>query len=519
MELPKLPSKCIECIINQIEENDIKTLHSTTLVNRDWCKFSITRLWKAPLSFSNLIINSNPNFKNSNSKNLTTKYPFNNFYKIIPILLSFLDLKSKKDLNNLSKHFFIPKDTLNFYPKLNYDLKIPIHDLKIPSSSSSFDYPKFIKHVNFVDLVVLVNKWLNHLLSETLSNSSMFLNFYLYKSLSNWEYVRYMTNSINFHCPFIHFDKNPQTFFNFIIESLFKVLVNYSIIDSLYIMDVSISNHLCNQLILLDFNNNNNNNNNNHHHFLSNLSRLDFCQSLDSRILKKFSNFYNNNITTISLNVLSDDSFDDVIIFIDSLHSLQSVSIFGNNIIVTPLIHSLQNHTSTLIKLKLNSCIIDHDAIMSLSKFINLQDLIFHQLHFTFDDHAGNNIINIISTNNLNFPKLKKLIYWEYSSTNSLITFIIKNNGHNLSHLDIHTSMERCIKLFDLISIHCPLLISFFTPISEQKDFLALFSILKYCYKLKNCSIISEVLFGKNSLAVKEFFSSIGNQEIRRLDN
>jgi hypothetical protein len=586
MALPQLPSKCIECIINQIEENDIKTLHSATLVNHDWCKISIIRLWKTPLSFSNLITNSNPNFKNSNSNNsnstnLTTKYPFNKFYKIIPILLSFLDLKSIKDLNNLSKNFYIPKDTLNFYPKLHYDLKIPIQDLKIPIYKSSFDYPKYIKNINFVDLVVLVNKWLNNLLSETLSNPSLFLNFYLYKSLSGWEYVRYITNSINFHCPFIHFDKNPQIFFNFIIESLFKVLINYSMINSLYIMDVSITNHLCNQLIQLDYNNN--------HHFLSNLSRLDFCQSIDSRILKNFSKYYNNNITTISLNILSDDSFDNMIDFINSLHSLQSVSIFGNNYIVTPIIQSLQNHISTLINLKLNSCIIDDNAIKSLSKFNNLQDLIFHQLHFTFDDDDDddnddyddndddddddgiNNIISKISTisttNNLNFPKLKKLTYWEYSSKNSLINFIIKNNGHNLTHLDIHSSMERCIKLFDLISKNCPSLISLFTPISEQKDFVALFTILEHCkilkilyiyefniikinedvilsfinfipdsllylkinklefsqfklgYKLKNCSIISEVLFGKNTLAVKEFFSSIGNHEIRRLGN
>ncbi|CAB4414405.1 unnamed protein product [Rhizophagus irregularis] len=125
--------------------------------------------------------------------------------------------------------------------------------------------------------------------------------------------------------------------------------------------------------------------------------------------------------------------------------------------------------------------------------------------------------------------------------------------------------MERCIKLFDLISKNCSSLISLITPISEEKDFIALFSILEHCkflkilyvyefniikinedvilsfinfipdsllylkinklefsqfklgYQLKNCSIISEVLFGKNSLAVKEFFSSIGNQEIRRL--
>ncbi|GBC25924.2 hypothetical protein GLOIN_2v1764605 [Rhizophagus irregularis DAOM 181602=DAOM 197198] len=516
MILPELPSKCIECIINQIEENDIKTLHSATLVNHDWCKFSIVRLWRAPLSFSNLITNSNPNLKNSNSNstNLTTKYPFNKFYKIIPILLSFLDLNSKKDLNNLSKHFYIPKDTSNFYPRLHYDLKIPIQDLKIPTSSSSFDYPKYIKLVSFVDLVVLVNKWLNNLLSETLSNSSRFLNFYLYKSLSGWEYLRYMTNSINFHCPFINFDKNPQIFFNFIIESLFKILFNYSMIDSLYIMDVSIiTNHLCKQLIQLDHNNND--------QFLSNLSHFDFCQMIDSRILKKISKY---NIISISLSISSEDSFDDVIDFINSLHSLQSVSIIGNNVIVTPIIQSLQIHTSTLIKLKLNSCIIDDDAIKSLSKFDNLQDLILHQLHFTIDndddddddenddDDINNNII--IS---LNFPKLKKLTYWEYSSKNSLITFIIKNNGHNLTHLDIHTSMERCIKLFDLISKNCSSLISLITPISEEKDFIALFSILKHCYQLKNCSIISEVLFGKNSLAVKEFFSSIGNQEIRRL--
>ncbi|RIA99761.1 hypothetical protein C1645_746603, partial [Glomus cerebriforme] len=405
MNLPKLPSKCVECIIKHIDENDIKTLHSTTLVNRDWCKFSVIRLWKTPLSFSNLISNLNSNSKlesKSNSINSTTnltKYPFNNFYKIIPILLSFLDVNFQKDLNNLSKQFYIPKNTLNFYPKLQYDLKIPIDDLKIPTHTIlSFDYPKYIKHVNFVDLVVLANKWLNNLLSETLSSSSIFLNFYLYKSLGRWDYIRYMTNSINFHCPFIHFDKNPQIFFKFILESLFKVLFNYSQINSLSIMDVSVTHHPCNQLNRLD-----------HNHFLSNLTSFSFCQTIDSGLLKKISGLIHDTITTISISIVSDESFVDVIDFINSLHSLQSISILGNNTNVTSIIQSLQNHTSTLIKLKLNLCIIDDDAIESLSECDHLQELIFHQLHFTFDDEIDN-----ISMNYLYFPQLKKLNYWEY---------------------------------------------------------------------------------------------------------
>ena len=153
-----LPNECVECIIKHIDENDIKTLYSATLVNRNWCSISMIRLWQTPLSS----ITSSTNSLNNSSNN---NHHQSNSFKIIPILLSFLDLQRKKDLKILAKQFYIPKDTLNFYPKLQKDLKVPINNLKIPDTQL-FEYPKYIKRINFVELVTLVNKWLNNLLNE-----------------------------------------------------------------------------------------------------------------------------------------------------------------------------------------------------------------------------------------------------------------------------------------------------------------------------------------------------------------
>ncbi|CAG8617316.1 10947_t:CDS:1, partial [Funneliformis caledonium] len=492
-----LPNECVECILKHIDENDIKTLYSTTLINRNWCRIGMVRLWKTPLSSKSSITSSNLTDISSNPSNT------HNTYKIIPVLLSFLDKERKKELRILSKQFYIPKDTLNFHPRLQRDLKIPLHPLKIPDTSNLFEYPKYIERINFVELVGLVNKWVNSLLNDVLSTPSMFLNFYLYKCLNGWEYLRYITNHTNFRCPFIQFDKNPQVFFNFLLESLFQVLIKYSQIDSLSIINISNTQPLCLQLEKYLQNDDINK------RFLSNLNSFDFCQSINSRIFTKISDLVRDTITTISIFIIPEElgvdegeNLDLVIRFINSLHSLQSVSFIGyNNINVTPIILSLQKHSSTLTTLKLILCTIDDEAIICLSKWDHLRELAFYQLHFIFN----NDLSSTITSDDKIFPQLKTLDYVEYSSTNSLIAWIIQNNGYNLTHLDIHTNIERCIKLFDIISKNCPSLISLTTPISEQRDFIALFPILEHCNHLKRLFIYEFNIISINEDVLSSF--------------
>ncbi|CAI2184022.1 677_t:CDS:2, partial [Funneliformis geosporum] len=489
-----LPNECVECIIKHFDENDIKTLYSATLVNRNWCKISMIRLWKIPLS--------------SNSSN-STNSPSNssNTHKIITVLLSFLDKESKEELKILANRFYIPKDTLNLYPKLQRDLKIPLYHLKIPDTPHLFEYPKYIERINFVDLVGLVNKWVNNLLNELLSTSSMSLNFYLYKCLNGWEYIRYITNQTNFRCPFIQFDKKPQEFFKFLLESLFQVLIKYSQIDTLSIINISNTQPLILQLDKYLQNDDINK------RLLLNLNSFDFCQTINSRIFMKLSELVRDTITTISIFIIPEglgvdegENMDHVISFIKSLRFLKSVSFIGyNNTNATQIILSLQKHSSTLTTLKLTLCTIDDDAIKCLSRWDHLQELIFHQLHFIFN----NDLSSTIKSEDKIFPKLKILNYVEYSSKNSLIAWIIQNNGYNLTHLDIHTNIERCIKIFDIISKNCPSLISLTTPITEQRDFTALFSILEHCNQLKRLFIYEFNIININEDVLSSFIEII----------
>jgi len=219
---------------------------------------------------------------------------------------------------------------------------------------------------------------------------------------------------------------------------------------------------------------------------LSNLNSFDFCQTLDPKIFTRISEWIADTITTISIFIVPEGSGDEslgiVMKFVDSLGSLKSVSIVGHvNIDVTPIILSLRKHSSSLITLKLALCTIDDDAMKSLSEHDQLREIVFHQLHFSSNHEIPLPLISL--------PRLKSLNYWEYNSTNSPVHRIIRDNGENLTHLNIHTNIERCIKLFDTISTNCPFLISFTTPISEQRDFIALFSILERCNHLKRLCI------------------------------
>jgi len=59
--------------------------------------------------------------------------------------------------------------------------------------------------------------------------------------LNRWENI---TISIILRCPFIQFDKKSREFFNLLLESLFQVLIKYSQIKSLSIIDTSNTQHL-----------------------------------------------------------------------------------------------------------------------------------------------------------------------------------------------------------------------------------------------------------------------------------
>ncbi|GBC32758.2 hypothetical protein RIR_jg12154.t1 [Rhizophagus irregularis DAOM 181602=DAOM 197198] len=117
--MSKLPLETIEEILSYIDEDDITTFHSLSFINRTWCNLCIPHLWKKPFNIKN---------NNNNSKNL---------YKIITIILSFLDEEQKSvlKLNEKKTGIFSTKKLL-------------------------YNYPSYIRQLDFNKLFLLITEWI-----------------------------------------------------------------------------------------------------------------------------------------------------------------------------------------------------------------------------------------------------------------------------------------------------------------------------------------------------------------------
>src|SRR3954468_9960421 len=111
-----LPVEVIDIIIDSIDKYDSSTLLNVSLVDRTWCLIGMRHLWKYPFIKLN-------------------KNRFKNYSKIITILLFFLDDNTKSFLE--------------------------INDLFDIPSKTTFDYPSFIRQIDFVILHNLISSWLN----------------------------------------------------------------------------------------------------------------------------------------------------------------------------------------------------------------------------------------------------------------------------------------------------------------------------------------------------------------------
>ncbi|CAG8739455.1 25068_t:CDS:1 [Cetraspora pellucida] len=112
----RLPPEVLGHIFAHVSPNELSTLSSTTLVNRDWCKNSVPYLWSAP--FSSVFISEN-------------------LYKIIPVYLSFLSPETRSIL-------------------------IPNEITPSVITQATFDYPSMLEELNFETLYLAVYMWSKH---------------------------------------------------------------------------------------------------------------------------------------------------------------------------------------------------------------------------------------------------------------------------------------------------------------------------------------------------------------------
>ncbi|CAG8463376.1 6799_t:CDS:1 [Scutellospora calospora] len=121
---PYLPTECLQCIFSFISDDDIETFHSIILVNRSWCRSAIPFLWKKPFT-------------------INSELPSSSFSKIIPIYLRSINVDT---LSNEFRESFFHLDN-NLFSCIGNE------------KSLTFDYPTFLKELNFKKLYNSISEW------------------------------------------------------------------------------------------------------------------------------------------------------------------------------------------------------------------------------------------------------------------------------------------------------------------------------------------------------------------------
>ncbi|RIB11183.1 hypothetical protein C2G38_2104242 [Gigaspora rosea] len=113
-----LPSELLEKILSFIDETDSHTMHSCILANRIWCKTMMPKLWRNPF-------------------HLVALRPSE---KLIPVYFKFLSNETKLILQ-------VPLSS------------IKSSSLQLRSLPAIFDYPKFLRELDFNELYLAIRKW------------------------------------------------------------------------------------------------------------------------------------------------------------------------------------------------------------------------------------------------------------------------------------------------------------------------------------------------------------------------
>nr|CAG8501843.1 3988_t:CDS:1 [Entrophospora candida] len=114
-----LPSDCIHAVISFLSDNDKASLHSCLLINKLWCLTIVEKLWSKPFLLTRL----------DRSAKLVETY-------LSCINQEELSVKEGKFFKKYNKHFFKKK-------------------------SATFNYPKYLRSLNYLDIYNSVEHWSN----------------------------------------------------------------------------------------------------------------------------------------------------------------------------------------------------------------------------------------------------------------------------------------------------------------------------------------------------------------------
>lgn len=426
--MPKLLIEIITEILNYVEEDDINTLHSIILINKDWCQVGISYLWEK--SFNNV------------------KYPFKNFYKIISIILFYLDEKQKNILKIKDNRIGIPTKIL-------------------------FDYPYFIKQIDFNKLLNLIKIWLNN---NKLFRPNLEKNHFI----NNNDYFIY-NYSINYSIEV----KEMLAFF----ESIFYIIIKRSKgIENLFI-DINKTFFIPNDYFGILFKGIKEDNNrsliglkelicdgNFHKAFI-----IDKIKECSHEIIHLKIYPWESSIYLTWNDDLKSRNIKELLQVQKCLKSLtySTVSNFGRD-----TIKGLQGMIEDSLEIiKIHGDIITNDELKYLKKCKKLKKLSFMLIDFNFP-------INILS--NILYPELEVIEFTCCEFTIDALEnmkLFIKNNGKNLKEFQLNQDPSGIPGILLSVSENCYNLVNIFVNIRNRNNMLLLLKIMSQCKNLQKIHV------------------------------
>ncbi|RHZ76121.1 hypothetical protein Glove_203g55 [Diversispora epigaea] len=417
---PYLPPECLHNIFINAQD-DRKLLFSSLFVSRDWCASVVPILWKKPFNLAALM------------SRLTSDDPG-------LVIRTYISCLQKSD-----------KELLRF----QYDDLLP-----------SFDYPSFIRELDFEELYYEISKWI----------STNFIAKNIDKKISK-------NSNIS-----DNFDQRKFTLTKMILKLIFEKCPSF---DYLYLDVGRLSNNFINILIelceqinpiclqrlgFLDYRGVMNNTTKPEYDILNSLSKI--CKEIMCMKIRSF----------------SAPTSDSIISLIQGQRNLQKISLWECNLYdMSEVMNAFASQAKNLKEVNIFHCSFEYcEPLHGLAKCQNLTKLSIRQC-----DHVTSTLLYPIAL--VNYPHIKQLELYDF---NPSLTFmnaeeipteqvqaIIMNCNKSIRHLITNLNHDQYFGIIETIATNCIYLTTLELNLQREEQIPKFFPILRSCTKLKKLTI------------------------------
>ncbi|CAB4487321.1 unnamed protein product [Rhizophagus irregularis] len=434
-------AKVIDIIISHIDKSDSSILLNVSLINREWCLIGILHLWKNPF----IKINSKARFKV--------------YSKIITILLSHLDDKTQSFLK-VKDSFGIPRRT-------------------------TFNYPSFIRQIDFVILCNLIHSWL-----DQTKFSSHSINQEIDYNNENSGLLSYDYSK---HSDGFQFKIENLIFF----EVLFKLIMTKTQgIDTLRIISFEHEFPVSYLYTLI--------NTEKTRRSLSRLKQFKCKGNFLKRDLISLITEISHEISTFSIS-LSDDFDQDlktsqVSKFLKDQKKIKKLNVKPNNLVTPKYIRKVR--TKTLLEIKLFEGNLDY-MLENLLKCPNLRRICFCDSNL----YKSQNLSKVVFPNLLDLEIINCNVFSSDDLSSPIIPFLI-HNGKKIMNIRLSSiSGDQIGFLLKISKKYCSNLVTLSVDIQDEPELEIFSKVLKSPRNLRKL----RVRYWKVDIDVfKEFFENYG---------